>query len=88
MDATFKKLNLKNQKEVVVLNAPESFEVNIDSILSEATVLRKADANDAVEFMMIFVTKKTETETIIPVIAPRLAGDAVLWMCYGFPAYR
>lgn len=82
MDVVFKKLNLKNQKQVVILNAPESFEVNINSISSETDVLRTADASDAIEFVMIFVTKKAETDTIIPLLAPKLVGDAVLWMCY------
>lgn len=82
MDAVFKKLNLKTQQQIVVLNAPESFEINIDSILPEVNVVRNADAADVIEFLMIFVTKQSEIDSIVPIIAPKLVGDAVLWMCY------
>jgi hypothetical protein len=82
MDATFKKLNLKDQKEVVILNSPESFEANIGSIRQETQVVRSLEGVTEVVFLMAFVTKQQEVDALIPLIAPMLKGDAVLWMCY------
>ena len=82
MDNTFKKLNFKNQKEVIVLFSPESFEKNIESIIAETSVIRSLDGVAEVMFAMVFVTQQIEIDTVIPKIAPMLKGDAVLWMCY------
>ena len=82
MDAIFKKLNLRDQKEVVVLYSPESFENNIDSIIDETVVIRSLEKVTEITFIMVFVTQKAEIDAVIPKIAPILKGDAVLWMCY------
>ena len=82
MDAVFKKLNLKDQTTVVILNAPDSFQVNIDSIRNEATILTSLEEVSEIEFIMVFVTKQTEIDALVPKFAPLLKGDAVLWMCY------
>ncbi|MCF2445695.1 hypothetical protein L0657_17155 [Dyadobacter sp. CY345] len=82
MDAVFKKLNLKNQKDVIVLNAPESFKINLESIRDEATVITSLKDLSVIEFILIFVTKQSEIDAVIPLIAPLLKGDALLWMCY------
>lgn len=82
MDAVFKKLNFKNQKTVVVLNAPQSFEANLDSIRDEASVLYTWDGLDEIDFVLLFATKQTEIDETIPQIAPLLKGDALVWMCY------
>ena len=82
MDAVFKKLNLKNQKEVVVLNAPQSFQVNLDSIAGEVSIINSLQNLQEIEFILIFVTKQSEIDALIPLTAPLLKGDALLWMCY------
>lgn len=82
MDAVFKKLNLKNQKSVVVLNAPDSFEINLDSIRDETLVFNSLEGISEIEFILVFVTKQIEIDTMIPHIDPFLKGDAVIWMCY------
>ena len=82
MDAVFKKLNLKNQKEVVVLNAPQSFQVNLDSIAGEVSIINSLQNLQEIEFILIFVSKQSEIDALIPLTAPLLKGDALLWMCY------
>ena len=82
MDAVFKKLNLKNQKEVVAINAPESFQVNLESIAGEAAVITSLQDLSEIEFILLFVTKQSEIDALIPLVAPFLKGDALLWMCY------
>ena len=82
MDAVFKKLNFKTQQSVFALNSPESFEINLDSVSEETQIIKSLDDNPKIEFILIFVTKQTEIDTLIPRVAPWLEGDAVLWMCY------
>lgn len=82
MDAVFKKLNLKNQKTVVVLNTPDSFGINLDSIRDEAKIVYSLEEVSEIDFILIFVTKQTEIDDLIPKIASLLQGDAVIWMCY------
>lgn len=82
MDAIFKKLNLKDQTTVVILNAPGSFEVNMDSIRDQANIVTSLDRVSEIEFIMVFVTKQDEIDALVPKFVPLLKGDAVLWMCY------
>jgi hypothetical protein len=82
MDAVFKKLNLKNQKTVVALNAPRSFDVNPDSIRDETLLTTTSDGLSEIDFILIFVTRQNEINDLIPKIASLLKDDAVLWMCY------
>jgi len=82
MDAVFKKLNFRNQKSVFVLNAPESFNTNLDSIRDETIIFQSFEESSKIEFILVFVTKQTEIDDLTPKIAPLLEGDAVVWMCY------
>jgi hypothetical protein len=82
MDAVFKKLNYKGQPVVVCLNAPASFEPNLGSIAGEAQVVTDLVAVAEIEFMIAFVTRQEEIDGLVPRVAPRLKGDAVLWFCY------
>ena len=82
MDAVFKKLNLKGQKTIVVLNAPNSFQLNLDSVRGEANIVTTLDRLSEIEFILVFVTQQVEVDDLIPKIGPLLIGDAVIWMCY------
>jgi hypothetical protein len=82
MDAVFKKLNFKGQPVVVCLNAPASFEVHLQSIAGEAQVVTDVEAAPEIEFMIVFVTRQEAIDGLVPRVAPRLKGDAVLWFCY------
>lgn len=81
MDIVFKKLNYKEQKEVVVFNAPVSFEQSIQSLLF-AKVFRQLEDQSEISFVMCFVQKQEEIDRIVPALAPKLKGDAVVWFCY------
>lgn len=82
MDATFKKLNYKDQKEILVLNNPESFEENLESIRPVASVLTSLANTTEITFAMLFVKTQKEIDELIPQIGNKLKGDAILWMCY------
>ena len=82
MDAIFKKLNYKEQKDVLVINAPDSFGINIQSISDSATIYESAAALSAVSFAIAFATKQEEVDNIAETVGPKLDGDAVFWVCY------
>jgi hypothetical protein len=81
MPTTFEKLNLKSQKEILVLNAPESFEKEIDS-LEGVRIGRQVEKVEALEFALAFVTKQAEVTRLSKVLAGKAEGDAILWFAY------
>jgi len=82
MTPTFKKLNYKDQKKILVLNAPKSFDAELSFMADYASIIRNEEEIPEIEFALVFVTKKIETDEIIPRIYPKFKGDAVLWFCY------
>jgi hypothetical protein len=79
--AVFAKLNLKDQKEIVVLNAPGSFEREIAK-LRDVTVRRTVTPASAVTFAVAFVTSQPELDAAATLLAPAAEGDAVIWLAY------
>jgi hypothetical protein len=76
---TFAKLNLKDQTEIVVLNAPASFEPELKT-LKGITVRR--DAKGDIDFSLAFVMTQKEVDTLGPQVAKKAKGDAVVWFAY------
>jgi hypothetical protein len=79
---TFKKLNYKDQPEILVLNPPASFDGELKIIADVATIINSENEISEIEFALVFVTTQHEIDEIISRIFPKLKGDAVLWFCY------
>lgn len=77
----FEKLNLKDQKQILVLNAPAGFEPELKA-LRAVTVLRDLKTAEEVGFSLAFVTKQMEVDTLGKAVAKKAAGDAVVWFAY------
>lgn len=77
----FKKLNLKDQAEILVLNAPKSFVSELDDF-HEATVLRDINEIQGIDFSLAFVIKQADLDEISNTIAERAVGDALIWFAY------
>ncbi len=80
MPTVFEKLNLKDQREIVVLDAPPSFAAET-STLRGVVVLSKIPARP-VGFALAFVTRLADVEARAAQIAARAEGDAVVWFAY------
>jgi hypothetical protein len=80
MSPTFAKLNLKDQSEILVLNAPPSFEPELKS-LKGVTVRRDIKGGD-VGFALAFAITQQEVDAFGRQIAKKLKGDAVVWFAY------
>ena len=82
MNAIFKKLNYKDQVQVVIVNAPQSFEKEMDEMGTITTVKTNLGATKEVEFFLGFVTKQKEVDGLTKKIAPIIKGDGLLWFAY------
>ena len=81
MPSVFEKLNLKDQKSILVLNSPVSFEPELGK-LSKVTVLRNSQESAGIDFALAFVTNQKQVDTLGKVIAKKAEGDAVVWFAY------
>ena len=81
MPAVFEKLNLKGQPEILVVNAPPSFEAELAG-LEGVTVVRDPKKTKAVQFALVFATKQVEVDVLSKTLAGKAEGDAVLWFAY------
>ncbi len=82
MDPIFKKLNFKEQDSILVLQAPESFEPNLSAMQGLTHCHRELDEIEQLTFCLAFVTRQEEINDLLPKLAPKLVGDALLWMAY------
>lgn len=81
MPTIFDKLNLKSQREIVVLNAPSSFEPEL-SELKDVEIHRGLNEAPRFPFLLAFVTRKSEVDSLAPQIADRAIEDAIVWFAY------
>src|SRR5690348_15266943 len=81
MAGVFSKLNLKDQKQIVILNSPESFDGEL-AALKGIDIIRDVKKAKAVEFSLAFVTEQKQVDTLAPAIARKAEGDAVVWFAY------
>ena len=78
---TFTKLQLKDQKVIHVLDAPESFERELRAL--EGVRVLRAVGSEPVEFAIAFVTKQDAFERLARALVKRsIDGDVVLWVAY------
>ena len=81
MASVFDKLNFKNQREILVLAAPPSFEPELRT-LSGVSIVRDARKAKSIEFAIAFVTRRAEVDAAVKLIVPKSDGDVVLWFAY------
>jgi len=77
----FRKLNLKAETRIVVLDAPASFEPEL-AALEGVAVLRAIPADEGVSFALAFVQAQAGLDAAARSLAARAVGDALLWFAY------
>jgi hypothetical protein len=82
MDALLKKLNYTGQDPVLVLNAPEEFGVTMKRLADIASVHQSATNVPSCGFAICFASMQRDLDASIKALAPKLEGDAVLWIAY------
>jgi hypothetical protein len=81
VSAVFKKLNLTDQQEIVVIDAPGSFEPEL-AALQEIVVRHSLDDVERVQFSLAFVTRQEQIDALAVQIARLTEGDALVWFAY------
>jgi len=81
MGEIFEKLNLKDQQEILVLRAPESFQPELPR-LPVLTIHHHIESVAEIGFMLAFVTRKSEVDALAGEVARRAVGDAIVWFAY------
>ena len=80
MSAIFKKLQLKDQRPVLVLDAPASFAVELDQLNTK--VVRRAAPNKRYGFVLAFAPRQVDVERLAPRLHQQLEEDGLLWIAY------
>lgn len=78
----FKKLNLKDQTPIYVLQAPASFDSEVRRLPATVTVKRKLTGAAAIDFLLAFVTRRQEVNELAQTLPALAAPDAVIWLAY------
>lgn len=82
MDDVFKKLNFKDQPEILVINHPASFQPNLDAMAGLAKIQTDMAKAGKIHFALAFVTKQNEVDMLATQIAAKTEGDALVWFAY------
>jgi hypothetical protein len=77
----FKKLNLGAHREIVVLNAPDTFEPELKQ-LKGVKILRDPANLKNVKFGMAFAITQAQLDRAAKAFAASSEGDAVIWFAY------
>jgi hypothetical protein len=75
------KLNLKDQREIVVLNAPSSFAAELKA-LEHVRIQHRISAVKELTFALAFVVTKAELDKVVATVVSKACGDALLWFAY------
>jgi hypothetical protein len=75
------KLNLKDEGEIVVLNAPDSFAGEIKA-LKGVKVRTGLAGVKTMPFVVAFATKQKEVDAVASAAGRLAQGDAVVWVAY------
>jgi hypothetical protein len=81
MASVFEKLNFKGQREILVVNAPSSFETEL-SELKGVAVHRDPKPLGEIPFSLAFVTKQQEVDSLTRAIGAKAKGDSIIWFAY------
>ncbi|HEX3912337.1 MAG TPA: hypothetical protein VHW71_02415 [Steroidobacteraceae bacterium] len=77
----FKKLNLGVHEEIVVLNAPDSFEWVLKQ-LKGVKIARDPAKPKGVKFGLAFAVTQAQLDKASKILAASSEGDAVIWFAY------
>lgn len=82
MNPIFKKLNFKDQSQLHIINAPESFKKDMDEMAFLADVKTSLAVTKKVQFFLAFVTKQKEVDDLTNKVTPLVEGDGLVWFAY------
>jgi len=78
MTPLLKKLNYKEQKEIIAINAPKSFADELTAMKANAKVVTDLHKASNVEFAICFVTTQPEIDDFVSTIDGKINGDVTI----------
>lgn len=81
-DPILKKLAFKGQREILVLQAPETFQQTLAYLPVETLLKTSIDQVNQIHYAIVFVTQRVEIQQFAQACQGKIAGDVILWMCY------
>ncbi len=84
MTPLFRKLNLKEHQQIVVLNSPPEFDAALEelSALTGVRVVRTVADAATIAFGVAFAITQDELDRVSRDFTDRAEDNAVLWFCY------
>jgi hypothetical protein len=82
MTPLFKKLNFKDHAHILVLDAPASLDAELAAMGTFTEVVQNLADASTVTFAIGFVMTQVQIDTLMQALAPKLEGDATVWLCY------
>lgn len=82
MTPLFKKLNYKEQQQIIVINAPLSFEEELLEMKKNACDITSLENVADIAFVICFLTTQSEIELFFASIEKKLNSDPIIWVCY------
>ncbi len=82
-----KKMRRKDQKEVVILNAPDSFRETLMEVCKILDVRAELGAASA-DFVLVFFYTSEDIAAKVPILLDSVSEDALLWAAYPKKASR
>lgn len=82
MTPLFKKLNFKAQPEIYVLQAPPSFQPELDAMSTETRVHASLARATDIPFAIAFATTQAQVDRFAEQVSQSTSPDAVLWVAY------
>lgn len=81
MASVFEKLNLKDQREILVVGAPDSFEPELER-LGSIKIRTAMPKSGRIDFALVFATEQDEVDKAAVALAKLTQGDAIVWFAY------
>jgi hypothetical protein len=82
MNPILQKLNAKPGMTALVENVPTDLQPLVEDLKTVATVYDETLGSDPVTWALAFVTKQSEIDALVPLMAEKAPGDAALWFAY------
>ena len=82
MNPIFKKLNFKDQPQIHIVNAPESFKKHMSEMTFSTDVKTGLGGAKKVSFFLAFVTKQIEVDDLTTKVVSLIEGDGLIWFAY------
>jgi hypothetical protein len=82
MTPLFKKMNFKEQEVIFAIHAPESFSAELKAMEKVAVIKTSLIGVKTIPFLLAFVTKQKEVDSLAEQIGKLVKADEVIWFAY------